>query len=118
VGVYCISTNEWIEVSLSGRLLGRWKAAAPPDVSIIGAALTPTGHVYLSGIRSRQAAASPLTLTAAFRFEKHAGRLLPVDIVRVAAADRAALLLGNDGDRLVWYAKMPPATLLWVREPE
>jgi hypothetical protein len=118
VGLYCVTGNEWIEISLWGDLLGRWKITPPPGVLLSGAALTDEGEVFVSGSRSigpgyagrdRQAPVTPI-----YRMDKSIGALIEVNARQVAGPDRGALLLAADSGRLIFYTK-PGPNLSWVR---
>lgn len=117
IGLYSASASEWVEVSLSGELLGRWQPLSLPEgTTLMGAALTSSGDVYLGGFMRRPQGTgdrSDSIRGVLFRLDKANGKLTAVDIPAVTGPGRDALLLSADGERLVYYCKSP-RTVEWV----
>jgi hypothetical protein len=115
IGLYCATANEWVELSLTGDVIGRWKTTGgPPIGALTGAAVTASGAVYVSAQRLIPSGKPPdaAARTEIYRLDKQSGSFLAVDSAQVVPADRVTMLLGSDDDRLVFYAK---GTLSWVR---
>jgi hypothetical protein len=52
VGFYSVRSDEWVEVDLSGAVLGRWKGiGVETDFIITGVGIIARGSVYLSSRR-------------------------------------------------------------------
>ncbi|HYL31162.1 MAG TPA: hypothetical protein VEU27_14685 [Gemmatimonadales bacterium] len=117
IGFYSENTNAYFELSPSGGVLGSWRVAAPPEgVDILGAALTSSGSVFLSGQRP-QRPGEPTTEWKLFLYvlDKSSGALREIDFPQ-QGPQRATALIGSDGDDLVFYSK-PPASLSWFATP-
>jgi len=101
VGLYCVTAGEWIEVSLRGELLGRWRAPrAVPDTGITGAALTSSGALYVSAQRMGPTQEEIQLL----RLDKRSGELVPA--VEIATPlGPAPLVLSSDGNSVIYYHK-------------
>ncbi|MGH9612478.1 MAG: hypothetical protein ACRD4P_05300 [Bryobacteraceae bacterium] len=103
VGFYSIAAAEFIELSLSGDVIGRWPLAPlPVDIRITGAALTTTNDVFLSAQRLQTVANSPqsaLPNRLLYRLDVLSGALIPVTI---PAATKTGVLIGSDDENLVF----------------
>ncbi len=88
-------TNDWIELSLDGRVLKRIKIAPPAaDFERLTAA-TLGGQVYISGqITGRKG-------PRVFRLDQATGELAPVEFAAPMTSERISSLLGAAGDRLL-----------------
>lgn len=110
VGFYTTRGREWIEISPSGALLGRWKGfEAPPPIKIRGVGLTPAGSVYIStdGNASR--------MTEYYQLDKKTGVWNQIDGANVVgSAQRFAHIVGSDGNSLVMRDR---SLLFWVPVP-
>lgn len=121
MGLYSITATEWVEMSLAGAVLTRCKTSPPPTgTALMGAALTSSGNLYLSGfyrpdtVPGSEKNASPGSLL--FRLSKSDGRLEEVDGSPVTGVKKDVLLLAADGQQLVFYRKSPRG-LDWVELP-
>jgi hypothetical protein len=110
VGFYSVTAGEWVEASLSGEILGRWKPGGiKPGEDVLGVALTTSGGVYVSTQIQR------VRQTPVYCLDKAAN-----EFVRVQMGDLAepyhgwVKVLGSDGEDVVFYAR-PPTTLIWAR---
>jgi len=98
VGLYSTSAKEWIEVSLSGDVLGRWKGIdTGPGMMITGAAVTSSGSVYVSvqTVRGNE------TKATFFRFNREQGVWALVDGAKVLPPSRVGAIVGADDNHLV-----------------
>ncbi len=106
IGVYSVPGNEWVEVSPTGGLLGRWRMPPLNNVDLVtGLAMTRSGSIYLS-VQLAHGANPPVAL---YRLDRAALAWLPVDS---RAVERPRPLLGADGDQLVVAMGLPKAA--WV----
>ncbi|HYM09742.1 MAG TPA: hypothetical protein VEU62_03375 [Bryobacterales bacterium] len=116
VGFYSARASAYVELSLSGDVLGVWKTTPPPRIIITGIAVTPSGAVFLSAHRQyKSGEATPEWQLPLYRLDKSSSALvqLPQDALSIPDGPiRPMLLLGTDGDELVFYSK-PPASLSW-----
>jgi hypothetical protein len=110
VGFYSASAKEWIEVSLSGTVLGRWKGIdLVPSLKVSGVGLTSDGTVYLSGVLQNTSEATEKT--EYYRLDKTQGVWQSVGGPRgvgtkwrfnaIAGADKGTLVL-RTGSNLFW----------------
>ncbi len=118
IGLFSASTSEWVEMRLSGEVLGRWKIAPPPEgTTLMGAGLTSSGTLYLGGFQLPTASGGNetdrLPRSVLFRLNKSDGLLTFVDLAPVTGARQDALLLAAEDESLVYYRKSP-RTLDWV----
>jgi hypothetical protein len=102
VGVLFELGNEWVEVSSSGDILGRWSVPCPPDSSVVRVAMTSSGDVLIQRQEPPSTPGSNLSTERTYLFNKRSGVLSPVDVSATGA--EMPLLMGTDGDRLVWRA--------------
>ena len=105
IGIYSDWATEWVELSLSGEVLGRWKGVEVPDGDFAtGAALLPNGGVYLSV----QYHTSPRTeVSHIFKLNKQSGMWSIID-----QNPHTPAILGIDGDQIVTYG--PNRSLQWM----
>lgn len=108
VGFYSASAREWIEISLSGTVLGRWKGIdSVPSLNVSGVGLTSEGAVYLSGVAHEAGEGSDKA--AFYRLDKTQGVWQPVGGLpqwqsgAIAGADHGRLVL-RSGSNLFWIA--------------
>lgn len=121
VGLYSAAASEWVEISLSGEILGRWRTAAiPQGTSLMGVGLTSSGDVYLGGFNRTTPTSGHqndlLPSSVLYRLNKSNGTLSIVDVSPFIGARKDALLLAAEGQHLVYYRKSPRA-LEWVLAP-
>ena len=100
VGIYSRPTDEYVEYSLEGKTLGRWRL--PPldrNLTLQGVAMLPSGKVYFSAIDSFS--------MRVYLFDRESGTRATVPFAPPdeASGVKPATILGNDSDRLVLYAK-------------
>lgn len=121
MGLYSVTAAEWVEMSFGGVVLTRCRTSPPPTgTTLMGAALTSSGNLYLSGfyrpdtVPGSEKDASPGSLL--FRLSKSDGRLEEVDGSPVTGVKKDVLLLAADGLQLVFYRKSPRG-LDWVELP-
>jgi len=109
VGFYSQCAREWVEISLTGTILGRWKGVpGGPAVLVDGVAMTRSGSVFVSagrrGVNGRVA--------EYFRLDRDSGSWLPVDGSAITQAGaRYVTIVGSDGGRLVMRSG---SKLFWV----
>ena len=114
VGIYSLIANEWIEVSLLGEILGRWKGVNLASGSKLGgAAILPSGDVYASELQNT--GTGPPGRTAFFRLDKETGawRIVAADDLLLEDGRGAIMILGVDQEKLVVVKSFPD--FLWVR---
>jgi WD40 repeat protein len=121
MGFYSINAAEWVEMSLSGELLGRWKTAPLPEgTTLVGAGLTSSADVYLSGFQFSKGTSGGSTeripSSVLFRLDKSRGELAPVDATPLMGVWKDTVLLGAEEQQLVFYRKAPRG-LDWVVMP-
>jgi hypothetical protein len=106
IGIYTDAAREWVEVSLNGDVLGRWKGVdIPEEDHATGAALLPNGAVYVSV----QYHTTPRTeVLHIHKLDKQSGKWNIVGQDR-----RTPPILGVDGDQIVTWAPYPG--LRWTR---
>jgi hypothetical protein len=105
MGVYSVHAKEWIELSLSGAILGRWKGIEAKRVA--GAALTDAGSVYVSGFYPGK----PEGRTVFSKLDRGTGSWLPIDTP--FTNDPFTAIYGTDQDQIVVASKLPE--FLWVK---
>ncbi|NWF82205.1 MAG: hypothetical protein HXY18_00065 [Bryobacteraceae bacterium] len=121
VGFYSAPASEWVEMSLSGELLGRWKTAIPEEGTwLMGVALTSSGDVYLGGFNRTSPPSGNENdrppSSVLYRLNKSDGSLSRVDALPFVGARKDVLLLAAEGQQLV-YCRKSPRTLDWVLAP-
>lgn len=105
VGLYSARAREWIEVSVFGSILGRWKGVdTGSPLATRGVAFTSDGSVYLSMLEG--GGAQPRTQV--YKLNKQLGTW-----ERVATSGPYARILGADGNQVVVTPGLPQ--LLWIR---
>lgn len=113
VGFYSPGAREWVELSLSGTVLGRWRGIDLfPPVRVTGAGLTPEGSLYLSCVR--ESASEGDQIPEYYRLEKSRGVWIPVDGSLIAGRGGTfSAIVGADGDALVLLES--GSSLSWVQ---
>jgi len=101
LGLYSTAAKEWVEVSFSGDVLGRWKGAEVPLV--VGVALTPSGLVYLAG---QQPVGRGKQQVVLYRLDKATGLWQALD-------SPGMTILGTDENYIIAAYKLPQVG--WVR---
>jgi hypothetical protein len=116
IGVLSVGASEWIELSLTGQVIGRWPIQIPADIRITGAVLTSSNELFVSQERDTSNRALTATeLITLIRFDKSKTELVEVDTTGLrSSSHQGLLLLGVEGDQLVIRIK-PPWLLSWVR---
>ena len=111
IGFFSLTSNQYVELSLSGDVLGNWKVAPPADVDIAGAALTASGRVFLSGQWRRKMDDPREWELLLYELDKRSGALRRIDFPQTGV-HRATVLVGSEGEELVFESK-PPASISW-----
>ncbi len=104
LGVLSLTASEWIELSGTGEVVGRWPVRLAPGSGITGAAMIGRNLVV------SVAASETFDLR---RFNRNTGELIPIDTAAVQNASQGLLVLGSEGDRVVARVK-PPWKLVWL----
>lgn len=117
IGFYSGNANRYVELSLSGEVLGSWDVAPPPQgTDVVGAALTSSGRMFLTGSHPRSSREPPAEWELLlYELDKSSGALRRVDFPQTGP-HRATALLSAEGDDLVFYSK-PPASISWFAAP-
>jgi len=114
VGLYSVPAREWIEISLSGAVLGRWNGLeTTSDSRIVSAGLTSDGLAYVN-VLPRNTASQAGTRPQLFLLDKSSGTWKPIDGTSLLGEikRRSVKVLGSDGRQLVITAGLPE--LLWI----
>lgn len=114
IGFLSLDAKEYVEVSLSGKMLGDWKihTSLPFHVGdVMGAALTASGSVFLS-LPPHPDLNTPYQGPPLYKLDKASGALQPADLSVDTPVTKPSVLIGGDGDKLVFYSK-PPASVSW-----
>jgi hypothetical protein len=108
------ATNELMEYDFASSTLSRWPIASFGEgFYMTGAALTQSGDVYVSVLRP-----SPKTLSGVLRLNvTSAGIAKWTSLETRPAAGNYVILLGNDGDDLVYSRGRRAPTLFWSKAP-
>jgi hypothetical protein len=106
IGIYTDAAREWVEVSLNGDVLARWKGMDIPEHDhATGAALLPNGAVYVSV----QYHTTPRTeVLQTYKLDKLSGKWNTV-----GQDTRTPPILGVDGEQIVTLG--PYRALRWTR---
>jgi hypothetical protein len=108
VGLYSTAAREWVEVSLSGAILGRWKGAdIGADFRITGVGIAADESVYLTVVPRSKG-----SRTTFYTLDKQPGAWLPVDSAQALGSGQLGYILGTDRDLLVLRAA---PGLVWTR---
>jgi hypothetical protein len=109
------ATNELMQYDLASNTLSRWPIAPFQDGSYMtGAALTESGDVYVSVLR-----ASPKTESAILRLHvTSAGIAEWTSLGTIPSPGSYFILLGNDGNDLVYSRGRRTPTVFWSRAPQ
>lgn len=103
LGVYCVTASEWIEVSLAGDLLGRWRITPAPDITVAGVAMSRLGNVYVT------AQARGEMHYRIYQLDKSRGELVSSESMP-GTLQQGGVLLGGDSYGLVFYSQ---GTVSW-----
>jgi hypothetical protein len=115
IGYYFVEGNTYFELKPSGEIAGKWNIAPPPaEAQLLGCAMAADGDVYLSGQKRRDRNDISDWRLLLYRLDKPAGVLRPIDFDRNGAL-RSMLLIGCDGDQLVFYTRMPMSVEWFVK---
>lgn len=114
IGFLSVSAKEYVEISPSGQMLGRWGLNSPIAANTaVGLALTSTGAVFLSML-PRVEANVPYQGPPLYQFDKSTGKLQSAQLSSTGLS-RPTALLGSDGDELVFYSKPPAVSWFTIR---
>ena len=114
IGFLSLDGKEYVEVSLSGKVLGDWKinSKLPFGVGDVGGvALTPSGALFLS-LAPHPTLDAPYEGPPLYQLDKASGTLRPVELSATTPVTKPTVLLGCDRGKLVFYSK-PPASVSW-----
>ena len=105
-------THELMEYDLSSSKLIRWPIAPLPEgFHLTGAALTDSGQVYVSALRGGP---RPQALTGIFNLRASTGGTAEwVPLTIIPAEDKWFMLVGSDGEDLVYSRGLRAATVFW-----
>jgi len=111
IGFFSILANEWVELSSSGTVVGRWKGVTlGPGTTATGMDLLDDGSVYATTV-ARIAGSPPTPLGSLFRLNKTSGHWTPVtidaDLLGQDPGRRYAGIIGRDGPNLVIHTILP-----------
>lgn len=114
IGIFAPSCDKWIELNASGEILGMWTLQTPllsssagkgKEASVHTIVVTPDNEVYGLVLRSGG--------NILFHLDRQSNKWTPVDTEAVESAGLPiALLLGNDGDKIVYYVD---SKLVWAK---
>ncbi len=115
IGFFNFPSNEWLEVSRDGKLLGRWQGVKlDKDTKATGMGLTNDGSVYAS--TGRFPKGSSAVNGALFRLNKSTGQWTPImlgdDVLGSDPARRVAFIIGTDGPNLVMHTALPKVMIV------
>jgi hypothetical protein len=102
-GIWMESTREWVELSPDGTMTGRWQLPRLPQALGVEC-VQQRLYVTVEGPDS----ARQLELT------KLGSKLDATDVTDRLAAGKSAVVVGSEGDSLVFYTR-PPTALAWIR---
>ncbi len=113
IGIYLNVTNNWIEISYSGDLLGHWILPSS-GYRILNVRLSGQNELYLGYQKDHPPAGAPEI--GVQHFDKNTATLQPVDSSALSAADPSSSfnLIGGEGSNLVVSKSFNSPTLLWV----
>ena len=106
--------NELIEYDLLTSKVSRWPMSALPEgFRMNGSALTDSGEVYVSALRGGNGA-----LTGMFRLRVNTSGVAEwVPLTVSPAGDKFFVLVGSDGENLVYSRGLLSPTLFWSKPP-
>ena len=107
VGIYSEPAKEWVEVGLSGEVIGRWRGAetsVATSFRVRGAALVPSGLVYVSAVI--QDGPKGPSRAQIFTLNRANGTWESVDLAG-KKPEETALIAGSDGGQLVVTKRLP-----------
>jgi hypothetical protein len=111
IGFLSVNGKKYFELSVSGKLSGSWTISSQlPENQVGGMALTSSGAVFISMLPhadSRYSYEGP----PLYQLDKASGTLQAVRLSTTSAV-KPTVLLGSDGDHLVFYSK-PPSSVSW-----
>jgi hypothetical protein len=109
------ATNELMEYDLASSTLLRWPIAPFDDgFYMTGAALTESGDVYVSVLR-----ASPKTISGILRLHVNSAGIAEwTSLGTIPSPGSYFLLLGSDGDELVYSRGRRTPTVFWSKAPQ
>ena len=114
VVILSIPTSELMEYDLGSSRVDRWPLALLPDgFHLTGAALTDSGKIYVSALHG---AAKPQAQTAIFQVSVNSsGTAVWVPVTIGPAEGKWYVLLGSDGENLVYARGLQSPTLFWSK---
>jgi hypothetical protein len=114
LGIYSRSANEWIEVSMTGEVIGRWKGVNLPDHSdITGVGLLSDQSVYVTAQGPSAVHPRQIGFLGIFSLDKQSGEWKPFNLLNESGKKRPAMIYGADGDRFL--IQTGPSTFTWIR---
>jgi hypothetical protein len=120
IGFFSPQVNEWIEISLEGTILGRWKGVPlSQNTEATGMNMLPDGSVYATTVSRLSSTPNPDLRAALFRLDRQQGGWVPVTVgEEILGADRKrhyAEIMGSDRSDLVIRTALPDVVALRVR---
>ncbi len=110
IGVLYEPRNEWVEVSPSGEITGRWTLPAPPRTFVLRVALSSSGDVLMEQSEHGE---NKTSVDRSYLFEKKSGKFSLIDVSATGAP--MPLFMGTDGERLAWRApKGTEVNIVWA----
>lgn len=108
IGYLSLSAGEYVELSPDGKVLGHWtiKTGIEPD-RVSGFALTPSDSIFISSYQERVDSHKG---HPAYQVDKTSGTIQAAEY-SMTGASVPAILLGSDGDKLVFHTW--PVAVSW-----
>jgi len=113
IGVYIAPSRTWVELSLSGEILGHWSL---PDkkAEFTRVFLSESNNIYIS----TQERPNPKEMAVEFglyKFDRTSGSIVPINVSAAEGEDIGKLRVrGVDGDQLVVSRSSSSPMLKWV----
>ena len=114
VGVYIRTTNEWVEVSFSGDILGCWKGVEfPGHFDVIGVGLLSDQSLYVSAQFESDPAKRTIDTVRIFSLDKQTGMWKPLRSTRELESKMADTIYGADGNKLL--VRSGRSSFTWIQ---
>jgi hypothetical protein len=114
IGIYSRASNEWIEVSLTGEVIGRWKGVDLTDHSdITGVALLSDQSVYVTAQGPSVEQPRQIGFLGVYTLDRQSGEWKPFNLFDESGTKRAAMIYGADGDKFL--IQSGGSRFTWIR---
>ena len=114
VGVYSRTANEWVEVSFSGDVLGRWKGLElPGHFDVIGVGLLSDQSLYVSAQFASDPTKGNIDTVRIFSLDKQTGIWRPFASTNELESKRAAVIYGADGGKFL--VRSGRSSFTWIQ---